>query len=184
VLCALVVPRLGFAAGPSAHCADDDAADATDSAQATPAQASRSPLVGTDAPDFTLNDAAGHTVHLRDLRGKVVVIDFWQSECPSSRAEMPYLQQLHDQYSEKDLAVLGLNIGEDAHQITEFATDSVYTFPLLVGADAEITGKYSVTVYPMTFVIDRTGKIIFAGSPTDSPGPILRSVKSAIAKKN
>ena len=187
LFCVLAAPRLTLAAGPSAHCADDDAnraGDPTQTLQASPAQTSRSPLIGTEAPDFTLKDPAGRVVHLRDLRGKVVLIDFWASQCPSSRAEMPYLQQLHDQYGEKGLAVLGLDIGEDASQVNEFATDSAYTFPLLVGADPDLLAKYSVAVYPMTFVIDRNGKIIFAGSPTDEPGAILRSVRAAVAKNN
>ena len=184
LLSLFAIPRVGRTASTAAVCADDAVAPPDSAPGASPSKTAQSRVVGTDAPDFSLKDPAGKVVHLRDFRGKVVVIDFWASECPSSRAEMPYLQQMHDQYSEKDLAILGLNIGEDAHQVSEFATDSVYTFPLLVGADPDVLSKYLVTVYPVTFVIDRGGKIIFAGSPAYDPGAILRSVKSAIAKKN
>jgi peroxiredoxin len=188
LLCALAVPRFAYAGGPATHCADNEQADgdanAAQTASATPTSAPRPTLVGGEAPDFTLKDVTGRDVHLRDLRGNVVVLDFWSSECPSSRAAMPYLQQLHDQYGEKELAVLGLNIGEDAAHVAEFARDAVFTFPLLVGADPDVTTKYSVTAYPMAFVVDRNGKIAFAGSPTDEPGALLHAVKNAVARRN
>jgi thiol-disulfide isomerase/thioredoxin len=182
LLLALLAPHASRAAGPTIQCEDDNSADASISPAPTPAPSARSSLVGAEAPDFTLQDASGHAFHLRDLRGKVVVIDFWASSCPSSRAAMPYLQQMHDQYGSRGLIVLGLNLGEDAKVVAEFGTDSSYTFPLLVGAKPDVAAKYLVSLYPMTFVISRDGRIAFAGSPADSPGGLLNAVKSAVGK--
>jgi peroxiredoxin len=184
VACVLAIPGLASAASSDAQCADNVDNGTVAAMPGSASAALQSKLVGAEAPDFTVKDSAGHEVHLRDLRGKVVVIDFWMSECPSSRAEMPYLQQMHDQYPDRDFAALGLNVGEDAAHVADFARGAAFTFPLLVGADPQIVAKYSVKIYPMAFVVDRGGKVVFAGSPAAQPGEMLRAVKSAVAKKN
>ncbi|HTZ76077.1 MAG TPA: redoxin domain-containing protein [Candidatus Aquilonibacter sp.] len=141
-------------------------------------------VLGTDAPDFALSDAGGHSYHLADLRGKVVVIDFWASWCPPCRASMPYLQQISQGYADRGAIVLGLDGGEDAQTVADFAKTNNYTFPLLVGGEPRVTSQYYVDAYPTTLVIDRNGKIVFREDGMDSPRPLIVAVQKALAGKN
>lgn len=141
-------------------------------------------ILGMQAPDFTLKNAAGKTYSLRDFKGKAVVIDFVGSWCPPCLAQMPYLQQVNDAYPPSDLAVIGLDIGEEAKQVGEFALNSNFTFPMLVGAEPDVTQKYFVGDYPTTYVIDRSGHIAFKATGTENPGGFLAAVKAAVAKKD
>jgi len=141
-------------------------------------------VLGTDAPDFTLVDANGRSYHLADLRGKVVVIDFWASWCPPCRASMPYLQQISQQYADRGAIVLGLDGGEDTQTVAGFAKTNSYTFPLLVGGEPGVTSEYYVDAYPTTLVIDRAGKIVFREDGMDSPRPLIVAVQKALEDKN
>jgi thiol-disulfide isomerase/thioredoxin len=146
--------------------------------------AATSSVIGSEAPDFTLADAAGHSHHLRDLRGKVVVIDFWASWCGPCRASMPYLQQIQDLYADRGLVVLGLDGGENAQTVTDFALSSKYTFTLLLGAEPNVTSQYFLDAYPTTVVVDRNGRIVFRQDGMDSPRPLIVAVQTALANKN
>ncbi|MGH9572037.1 MAG: redoxin domain-containing protein [Candidatus Acidiferrales bacterium] len=141
-------------------------------------------ILGMQAPDFTLKNAAGKTYSLHDFKGKAVVIDFVGSWCPPCVAQMPYLQQVNDAYPPADLEVIGLDIGEEPKQVGEFALNSNFTFPMLVGAEPDVTQKYFVGDYPTTYVIDRSGHIVFKSTGTENPGGFLAAVKAAVAKKD
>jgi peroxiredoxin/outer membrane lipoprotein-sorting protein len=141
-------------------------------------------ILGMEAPDFSLKTAAGRSYSLHDFRGKAVVIDFVASWCPPCLAQTPYIQQVNDAYSPNDLEVFALDVGESADQTNEFALNSNFTFPVLVGAEPDVTEKYFVGDYPTTYVIDRTGHIVFKATGTDNPGGFLAAVKSAIIGKD
>ena len=142
-----------------------------------------SSVIGTQAPDFTLSDAAGRAYHLQDLRGKVVIVDFWASWCGPCRASMPYIQAMYDDYASRGLMVLGLDGGEDADTVKDFATNQKFTFPLLVGGEPIVTGQYFVDAYPTTIVIDRNGRIVYRSSGMDIFS-VIGAVKTALDKSN
>jgi thiol-disulfide isomerase/thioredoxin len=145
-----------------------------------PHPATATAIIGAEAPDFTLQDTSSHPVHLLDLRGKVVVVDFWATWCPPCRALMPHLQKMHQELSTKGLVILGLDVGEDAEEVSEFANKQSYTFPLLLGAEPGVSAKYYVEAYPTTFVIDRNGRITFRGFASDSPSDLRKAVETAL----
>src|SRR5208337_4684788 len=101
-----------------------------------------SSLVGAQAPDFALKDAAGRTIRLNDLRGKVVIVDFWATWCGPCRAVMPELQKMHTDLAGKGLTILGLDVGEDSDTVTQFAHKFGYTFTLLLDAEPDVTTRY------------------------------------------
>jgi len=110
------------------------------------------------APAFSFLNLQGQTVSLADLRGKIVVIDFWATWCGPCRMTMPLMQEYVDSRP-KDVEFLSLNVWErDSSLVRPFLADMGYQFNVLFG-DKEITEKYGVTGIPTLFVIDKTGVI-------------------------
>lgn len=113
------------------------------------------------APDFALQTVEGATVRLSDLRGKVVLLNFWATWCPPCKAEMPDLNALHQQYgTERDFLVVGVNMEENAADVAAFAGSRQIAFPLLLDPEGAVSaGRYAVRSLPMSLIIDREGQI-------------------------
>ena len=110
------------------------------------------------APAFSFVNLLGQTVSLADLKGKIVVIDFWATWCGPCRMTMPLMQEYVDSRP-KDVEFLSLNVWErDSSLVRPFLADMGYQFNVLFG-DKEITDKYGVTGIPTLFVIDKNGVI-------------------------
>lgn len=138
-------------------------------------------MIAMEAPDFTLTDPSGQTVHLRDLRGKVVIVDFWATWCGPCRALMPHLQTMHEQLGAKGLTILGLDVGEGATTVKKFAKEKSYTFPLLLDGEPQVTSRYFVQALPTTFVIDRAGRIALrdvGGNPADLQAAVEKALSA------
>jgi thiol-disulfide isomerase/thioredoxin len=118
---------------------------------------------GTQAPEWKLKDADGKEHKLSDYRGKVVLIDFWGSWCPPCRAAMPGVQELHEKYKDKGLAVLGVNYESNpSADPAKFMKDGGFTYQLLLHAET-IAPDYKVPGWPTFYVLDREGKVLFGG---------------------
>jgi cytochrome c biogenesis protein CcmG, thiol:disulfide interchange protein DsbE len=116
----------------------------------------------TQAPDFTLSAIDGSQVKLSDLRGKVVLLNFWATWCPPCKAEMPDLSALQQEYGlTHDLVVIGIDAGDDSQAaILQFAQQNHLNFRLLMDSDDHVSNvQYSVRALPTSLIIDRTGKI-------------------------
>lgn len=120
------------------------------------------------AEDFTLVDQYGNTHSLSDYKGKVVFLNFWATWCPPCREEMPYIQELYEEYSEQEdpdvviLAVAFPNLGSetDVEGIKSFLDENGYTYPVLMDEDASLMLPYYVTAYPTTYMIDPDGNVL------------------------
>jgi peroxiredoxin len=115
--------------------------------------------VGNQAPDFSLTDLDGNTVSLTDFRGQGVLLNFWASWCGPCRTEMPYLQEIHEQWSYLGIAVLAVNLEESQTTVNNFVTDNNLTFPVLLDTQAEVAKMYSISAIPTTVFIDKDGII-------------------------
>ena len=126
-------------------------------AESRPAAAAAS----TPAPDFELTSADGQVIRLADLRGKVVLLNFWATWCPPCKAEMPDLNALQRKYgAERDFVVLGINDEESAADVTAFAQREGIAFPLLLDPDGRVIEKlFDVRYLPTSMIIDREGNI-------------------------
>ena len=111
------------------------------------------------APDFHLKSLDGQVVSLNDFRGKPVLINFWASWCGPCREEMPYLQQVYDEWTGKGLVLLTIDIGETPAAIKKFFAENNLSLPVLLDSDKEVGRVYGITGVPETFLIDKNGII-------------------------
>jgi peroxiredoxin/outer membrane lipoprotein-sorting protein len=114
--------------------------------------------IGKLAPEFALRNLQGEEVRLSDLRGKIVVLDFWATWCPPCRLSMPTLELLSRQFKDKGLVVLGID-DEDPKEQSAFLASFGYTFSSLVDPSTKVRTLYDVEGIPATILIDRQGKI-------------------------
>jgi peroxiredoxin len=125
------------------------------------------PQKGFVAPDFTLEMLDGSEMTLSDLRGQVVLVNFWATWCPPCRAEMPAIQEVYEQYHDQDFIVLAVDIVEGDARVTTFADQLELTFPILMDRDGDVSERYRISSIPTTFFVDRSGVIqdIVIGGP-------------------
>jgi peroxiredoxin len=139
---------------------------------------SRSSLTGASqsrAPDFTLTTLDGTPLRLDDLRGKVVLLNFWATWCPPCKAEMPDLNALQQEYGEaRDFVVVGVNVEEDTAEVKSFVDRQQLTFPIVFDSDGRVTTQlFGVRPLPTTFIIDRDGFIRDAWNGQIAPEAML-----------
>jgi thiol-disulfide isomerase/thioredoxin len=116
------------------------------------------PNTGETAPDFSYTIANGTTAKLSDLRGKVVIINFWATWCIPCRKEMPALQQAADQ-SNGQIVVLGINKGETAEAIAAFSQEVRVSFTLVANPNQDISERYGIRNLPTSYFIRSDGTI-------------------------
>jgi peroxiredoxin len=119
------------------------------------------PLPGQTAPRFTVNDLAGNSLALSDLRGRVVVVNFWATWCPPCEGELPDLQALWQAYQARGVVFVGVAMQEEAAEVREMASDAGVSFPLALDPENRIASSYGVTAVPETFVIDAEGRVAY-----------------------
>lgn len=115
-------------------------------------------IIGKDALDFTLKDLGNKQVSLKELRGNIVLLNFWASWCGPCRIEMPHLEKLHRELKNKGLVVLGIN-DESPEIARQFIKTNGYTFTTLVDEGREVAGNYQVRAIPQVFIIDKNGRV-------------------------
>ena len=128
------------------------------------------PQVGFLAPDFTLPTLDGGTQTLSDLRGQVVVLNFWASWCPPCRAEMPALARVAQEYADRGVTVLAVNAtASDSREAAQrFLHDiGVTDLPVVLDTDGQVVQTYRISAFPTTFFVDAQGVIrdIVVGGP-------------------
>ena len=116
--------------------------------------------LGELAPNFQLRDLNGHPVALSDLRGKVVLLNFWATWCGPCRVEMPAMEELYRTFSRKDFEILAVSTDAQGVAVTRpFQQENHLTFPILHDADYRVGLIYGARSLPMTFMVDRQGVV-------------------------
>jgi thiol-disulfide isomerase/thioredoxin len=121
-----------------------------------------SSLVGASAslaPSFSLPSRAGDTVSLDQLKGKVVMLNFWASWCGPCRQEMPLLDQMHKRYSSLGFTLIGVNVEANTKDAERWLKDTPVSFPVLFDRDSKVSKLYDVSAMPSTVFIDRKGNL-------------------------
>lgn len=135
VLCLLIVARPGFPAPVLA------------------------PWGGGQAPALTLKDSEGKTVNLTDLRGKVVLVNFWATWCEPCRQEMPSMQRLRDKLARKPFAVLAVNVDEPETRVRNFLNQSRLDLTVLLDPNKSATRAWGARVLPVTYIVGPDGRL-------------------------
>lgn len=116
---------------------------------------------GNPAPDFTLKDLAGREGKLSELRGKVVVLNFWATWCPPCREEIPSMMRLNQAMAGKPFQMVAVSIDEGGQAAVEgYFKQSGTALPALLDTDQKVSKRFGLTGVPETFIIDKKGVIL------------------------
>jgi peroxiredoxin len=146
------------------------------------ARAASAAAPGHAAPDFALTDLQGQTVRLSDLRGKVVVLDFWATWCPPCKQEIPWFVDLQKRYGAQGLQVVGVSMDDgDPKDVVKFAAQNSINYPILIGQDKVADEYGGIDYLPTTFYIDRNGVVLNRVFGQDGRAEIEQNIQRAIA---
>ena len=153
-----------------------------------------SPLKGKQAPDFTLDDLSGKKVSLAGYKGKAVLINFWATWCAPCRIETPWLVELRNQYTGQGFEILGVStddidrddlfkLSAEKQEIAKFVAKMRMSYPVLIEGDKLDHPYGGLDVLPISFFVDRKGKVVAAEAGLTSKDDIEANIKKALESK-
>lgn len=128
--------------------------------------------VSKAAPALALPTLNGGTTSLEQLRGRVVLVNFWAVWCPPCRKEMPSMARLAEKMSKRPFAILGVNVGESPDEIRAFLKQVPVSFPILLDTEGEHLKPWQVFAFPTSYVVDKQGRLrlgLFGSIEWDDP---------------
>jgi cytochrome c biogenesis protein CcmG, thiol:disulfide interchange protein DsbE len=112
------------------------------------------------APDFMVETLNGETVRLSDLRGQVVLVNFWATWCPPCRIEMPGFERVWQDYADQGFVIVGLSVDQGVRSdVVRWVEDRGLTFPIAFAPGAVVRSYGGASVLPTSILIDREGRI-------------------------
>jgi cytochrome c biogenesis protein CcmG, thiol:disulfide interchange protein DsbE len=115
-------------------------------------------VAGDKAPNFTITADDGRTISVPDFPGKLLVLNFWATWCPPCVEETPSLSEFARAYADKGVVVLGISVDRDGNAYQKFLDRFRPSF--LTVRDFKIHEDYGTYVYPDTYFIDRSGRVV------------------------
>ena len=119
--------------------------------------------VGEEAPNFTVEMFDGSTVSLAELRGKVVLLNFWATWCAPCREELTHVQEeIIDRFAERPFVFLPVSRGESREAVAAFREETGYEFPMGLDSTRTVYDRFASNYIPRNFLIDAKGKVVAA----------------------
>lgn len=128
------------------------------------------------APNFTLKSNNGKNIKLSELRGQVVLINFWASWCGPCRQEMPELDKLYSKYKKLGFVILGINVEENTAEALKIIADDKISFTILFDTENKVSQLYDVRAMPTSVLVSRNGNMRYLHSGY-KPGDISKYKK-------
>lgn len=116
---------------------------------------------GQPAPEFTFRDQSGRGRSLSELRGKVVLVNFWATWCPPCLDEMPSMQQLQRRMANQPFEMLALSVDDSWQTVNRFMKNNAFTLPVYADFDKRISTLYGTHMWPETYIVDKKGRIAY-----------------------
>jgi len=113
--------------------------------------------VGEDAPDFQVTDIRGRSVRLSELKGRVVLVNFWGTWCGPCRMEAPELVRLHERLGGQPFELVAIAVGDERDAVARFAREKRMAFP--VALDTGQSLSYRVHAVPTSVLVDSQGRV-------------------------
>jgi peroxiredoxin len=125
-----------------------------------PAQSGlRPPSERSLAPDFNLEDASGKDVKLADLKGKVVLVNFWATWCEGCQVEIPWFVEFQKEYASRGLVIVGISMDDDGWKsVKPWIKEKKVNYPIVIGNEG-LGKQYGLEGMPLTALVDREGRI-------------------------
>ncbi|HSW84600.1 MAG TPA: TlpA disulfide reductase family protein [Usitatibacter sp.] len=142
------------------------------------------PWTGAATPKLALPDLAGGRADLGDMRGRVVVVNFWATWCVPCKDELPSLQRLRDKFAGKPVEVITVNYGEFPQRVRPFLEKEKVALRVLLDTQKDAAHDWGVGGLPMTFIIDAKGRARYSafGELDWGAGEPLRLVEKLLAE--
>ena len=148
-------------------------------------------FVGQKAPELKDGDAWMNSppLKLEQLRGKVVLIDFWAWDCPFCAQAMPHVKEMYDKYAKDGLVVIGVHVPridyeKDIPKIKEAVAKKGIKYPVVVDNKYQIWSDYLCNTWPSHFVVDQNGVIQFSHSGTERYEDTEKVIQRLLAKNH
>jgi cytochrome c biogenesis protein CcmG/thiol:disulfide interchange protein DsbE len=116
--------------------------------------------LGKPAPDFTVKDQDGNTLKLSDLRGNLVFLNIWASDCVPCIQEMPDMEVMNHAFKERKFKMVTVSIDTDWKPVKKFFNEHRLTMPVYLDPGRDVYNAYQLTGTPETFIIDRNGILL------------------------
>ncbi len=140
---------------------------------------------GQKAPNFEVQMFDGSTIKLSDLKGKVVLLNFWATWCPPCRAELARVEKdIIEKFKGQDFVFIPVSRGEKKETVAAFREKMGYTFPMGLDTDSRVYGEYAKTYIPRNFLIDKEGKVVKASVGYDEAefAELIKLIEETIKK--
>lgn len=139
--------------------------------------------IGMNVPEFKVKMFDGQTVDIKDLRGKVVLLNFWATWCPPCRLELSKVQkEVIDRFKDKDFVFLPISREDSYEKIKTFREQTGHSFPMGMDPERQIFSLFANSTIPRNFILDKKGKIIYieTGYTEEQFQQLIKEIEKAL----